>query len=138
MHRNQLHIRDLKDYCSEPLRKHEKMVKSREWFQMYHVCEFVSDDGGDSLFIPVRGHLAVVEQSCFSVRNQTPVLHRTGVKVRQSHLICTHRSNTIVYFNPESLQTIKLQDVFSVTHHMGIHCKHKIGLKVKTCKCRVM
>lgn len=64
---------------------------------MYHVCEFVSDDGGHSLFIPVRGHFTVVEQSGFSIGDQTPVLHRAGVEVRQSHLIYTQYFNISIY-----------------------------------------
>lgn len=47
----------------------------------------MSDDRRDSLLDPNGGNEGVVEQRRLPVRDQAPVLHRPGVKVRQSYLV---------------------------------------------------
>lgn len=53
----------------------------------YHVCEFMGDYSCYSLFVSSGGHDGVVEQGCLPVCDQTPVLHRPSIEVRQSDLI---------------------------------------------------
>lgn len=53
----------------------------------YHVCKFMGDYSCNSLLVSSRGSERVVEQRRLPVCDQTPVLHRTGMEVRQSNLI---------------------------------------------------
>lgn len=59
---------------------------------VHHVCQFMSDDGGSSLFVSIGGGHRVIEEVGFPVRNQTPVLHCTKIEVWQSNLICEAES----------------------------------------------
>lgn len=47
----------------------------------HHVSQFMSNDGGNPLFVWVGRELFIVEQCCLSVRDQTPVLHGSSIKV---------------------------------------------------------
>lgn len=50
--------------------------------------QFVSDDGGYPLLVGVGGEGLVIQQRRLSVRDQTPVLHGSRVKIRDGDLIC--------------------------------------------------
>lgn len=54
----------------------------------YLVSNLVSDDRTDPLFLRLGAGLLVVEQCTLTVRDQTPVLHGSGVEIRQCDLIC--------------------------------------------------
>ena len=56
-----------------------------------HVSQFMSDDASNPLLVAVGGDCFIVEQRRLSVRDQTPVLHGSSVKVRQSDLICVRK-----------------------------------------------
>lgn len=49
---------------------------------LYHVSQFMSYNGGCSLFVCIRGHERIIQKVCLSVGHQAPVLHRPKVKIR--------------------------------------------------------
>lgn len=53
----------------------------------YHVCKFMGDYSCNSLLVSCGGYHRVIEQSSLPVCDQTPVLHRPSIEVRQSNLI---------------------------------------------------
>lgn len=76
----------------------------------HHVCEFMSDDRRDSLLDPNGGNEGVVEQRRLPVRDQAPVLHRPGVKVRQSYLVYRERGSSMWYINHQPWQCIQVSN----------------------------
>lgn len=72
-------------------RTHDSNVTCWIWLEPYHVGQFMSDDGDGGFFIPVGRSLRIVQQVGLPVRHQTPVLHRTKIKVRQRDLIWNQR-----------------------------------------------
>lgn len=55
---------------------------------VYHVSQFMSDDGSDPLLVGVGGERLIVEQCSLSVCDQAPVFHGPGIKIWESYLIC--------------------------------------------------
>lgn len=47
----------------------------------------MGDDSCDPLFVSCGGKDGVVEQGCFPVCHQAPVLHGSSIEIRQSNLI---------------------------------------------------
>lgn len=62
----------------------------------HHVCEFMRDDGGCGLLVSDGGGFRVIKKLGFSVRHQTPVLHRTKEEVWQSNLVWEAENEQIV------------------------------------------
>lgn len=73
-------------------------------FSAYHMCQFMSNDGGSGFFIPIGGGLRIVEKPGFSVCHQTPILHGTIIKVRQGNLVCArNHENKIDFYRNASI-----------------------------------
>lgn len=53
----------------------------------YHVCQFMSYNGGRSLFVCIRGDNWIIQKVCLPVSHQSPILHRPKVKIRQGNLV---------------------------------------------------
>lgn len=79
-----------------------KHCKNESCFKMYLMNELMGYHSSYSLFVGSGRLVGIIQQVCFSVRDQPPVLHSTCPKIWNSYFIYIERKRTWLPLHPWS------------------------------------